>query len=142
MKNGVAAFVVGFIFALGLGISGMTQPQKVVGFLDLFGNWDPSLLFVMIGAIGVHFVAYKIIRKRKTPVFSSEWNVPIKTEITPSLVVGSVIFGVGWGLGGLCPGPAMVSLGSLQLRPLVFVVSMILGMLLFQLVDKKINIKK
>lgn len=142
MKNVVTAFAVGFLFALGLGISGMTQPQKVVGFLNLFGGWDPSLMFVMGGAIGVHFFTFKLIRRRKSPLFSAEWHVPTKTEITPALVLGSILFGIGWGLGGFCPGPALASLGSFELRPFIFVVSMFVGMILFKVVDKKFKINK
>ena len=142
MKNSLASFAVGFIFAIGLGISGMTQPQKVVGFLDLFGNWDPSLIFVMVGAILVHFVTYRIVRKRESPLLSTQWHVPTKKEITPALVTGSLLFGVGWGLGGFCPGPAVTSLASFELKPLVFVISMLIGMLLFKKVDQKLKIQK
>ncbi len=142
MKNGLAALVVGFVFAIGLGISGMTQPQKVVGFLDLFGNWDPSLIFVMLGGIVVHFVTYRLIRKLKSPLFSTDWNVPTKKEITPALVTGALLFGIGWGLGGFCPGPAVTSLASFEAKPFIFVLSMLVGMFLFRLVDKKLNIKK
>ncbi|MFZ4403201.1 MAG: DUF6691 family protein [Pseudobdellovibrionaceae bacterium] len=142
MKNGLAALAVGFIFAIGLGISGMTQPQKVVGFLDIFGNWDPSLIFVMVGGIIVHFLTYKLIRRRKSPLLSADWHVPTKKEITPALVTGALLFGIGWGLGGFCPGPAVTSLASLETKPFVFVMSMLVGMFLFRLVDKKLNIKK
>jgi uncharacterized membrane protein YedE/YeeE len=142
MKNGIAALVVGFIFALGLGISGMTQPQKVIGFLDLFGNWDPSLIFVMVGAIAVHLVSYRIIRKRNSPLLSMKWHVPTKTEVTPALVLGAVIFGIGWGLAGFCPGPAVTALASLSVKPLVFVISMIFGMLIFRELDKKLKLQK
>jgi uncharacterized membrane protein YedE/YeeE len=141
MKSAIVAFVVGLFFAIGLGVSGMTQPQKVLGFLDVFGSWDPSLLFVMVGAILVHFITYRLIRKRKTPILTESWHVPTKSEITPALIIGSVLFGVGWGLGGYCPGPVVTSLASFERRPLIFTVSMIIGMFLFKLVDKifKIN---
>jgi uncharacterized protein len=142
MKNALVALVVGFIFAIGLGISGMTQPQKVVGFLDLFGSWDPTLMFVMIGAIAVHFITYRIARHRKSPFLSTQWHVPTKKDITPSLVVGSVLFGVGWGLGGFCPGPAVTSLASFEVKPLVFVGSMLVGMMLFQVLDKRLKFRK
>lgn len=142
MKNALAALAVGFIFALGLGLSGMTQPQKVIGFLDLFGNWDPSLIFVMAGAIAVHFVTYKIIRKRKSPLLSMDWQVPTKKEITPALLGGSFLFGVGWALGGFCPGPAVTSLASFDKTPFIFVISMLLGMLIFRFVDQKLKIQK
>lgn len=142
MKNSLAALVVGFIFAIGLGLSGMTQPQKVIGFLDLFGQWDPSLIFVMVGGIVVHFVTYKIIRKKSSPLFGNQWHVPTKKDITPALLVGSFIFGVGWALGGFCPGPAVTSLASFDKGPAIFVISMLLGMWIFKLVDKKMKIQK
>lgn len=142
MKNALTAFVVGFIFSIGLGISGMTQPQKVIGFLDLFGQWDASLMFVMVGAISVHFIFYKIIRKRTSPLFSSSWHVPDKKEITPSLILGSILFGLGWGIAGFCPGPAITSLASLEKSPLIFVLSMFIGMILFNSLDKKLKLKK
>lgn len=142
MKNGLVALVVGFLFALGLGLAGMTQPQKIVGFLDVFGQWDPSLLFVMVGGVVVHFLTYKLIRRRPSPLLSPQWHVPTKREVTPALLVGSVLFGVGWGLGGFCPGPAMASLASLESKPLVFVLSMLTGMFVFGQLDRKFNIRK
>nr|BFD62408.1 YeeE/YedE thiosulfate transporter family protein [Bdellovibrio sp. HM001] len=142
MKNALAALVVGFVFAIGLGVSGMTQPQKVVGFLDLFGNWDPSLVFVMAGAIAVHFVTYRLIRRRPTPLLDTKWHVPTKTELTPALMVGAVLFGAGWGLAGFCPGPAVTSLASFEPRVFYFVISMLVGMYLFRLVDKKLKLQK
>ncbi len=142
MKNSLGAIIVGYIFAIGLGVSGMTQPEKVIGFLNLFGGWDPSLVFVMVGAISIHFVLYKWIRRRSQPLFASRWFVPEQTRITPSLVLGSAIFGVGWGLGGYCPGPALVSLGSLQARSAIFVSAMIAGMVLFKLVDRAVGFRR
>lgn len=142
MKNSIAALVAGFIFSIGLGLSGMTQPQKVIGFLDLFGNWDPSLIFVMAGAIAVHFVTYKIIRKRSSPLFDNNWHVPTKKDLTPALFVGSFLFGVGWALAGFCPGPAITSLASFEKTPLIFVLSMLIGMFIFKLVDKKYKFQK
>jgi uncharacterized protein len=142
MKNGLIALVVGFIFAIGLGLSGMTQPQKVVGFLDIFGAWDPSLMFVMIGAIGVHFVIYHFFRNRKAPLLDAKWHVPMKKEITAPLIIGSVLFGVGWGLAGFCPGPAMTALASFEVKPFVFVGSMLIGMVIFQQADKRMKFKR
>jgi uncharacterized membrane protein YedE/YeeE len=142
MKNNIAAGTVGFLFALGLGISGMTDPQKVLSFLDIFGQWDPSLAFVMIGAILVHFLLYRPIRGKRSPRFCSEWHVPTNSKITPSLIMGAVIFGMGWGLAGYCPGPAITSLATLNSRPLVFVAAMILGMFLFKVLDRKIGFKR
>ncbi len=141
MKKNISAFTVGFIFAIGLCVSGMTQTQKIVGFLDIFGNWDPSLLFVMVGAIFVHGIAYRIIIKRKSPIFSLEWHLPDKKEITPALVIGAMLFGVGWGLGGYCPGPAIVAVGGLQQAPLVLLLGMIFGMLAFNLINKILKLK-
>lgn len=142
MKNNVSAAIVGFVFALGLGISGMTQPEKVVGFLDIMGNWNPALMFVMAGAILVHSVSYKLIRKKQSPLFSEKWHVPDRRDVTPALVVGSTIFGIGWGLGGYCPGPAVTSLASLHIEPMIFVASMAGGMIAFRILDKKIGFKK
>lgn len=142
MKNSIVALLVGFIFAIGLGVAGMTQPAKVVGFLDIFGSWDPSLMFVMAGAIAVHFITYKLIRKRTKPVFDIKWHVPTSKEVTPTLMVGAFLFGIGWGLGGLCPGPAITALASFEVRPFIFILSMIIGMYLYRLVDKKLKLKK
>lgn len=139
MKNNISALIVGIIFALGLGISGMTHPEKVIGFLDLFGNWDASLAFVMVGAIAVHAVTYRWIRRKKSPLFSKEFYVPTSKELTPSLVIGAFIFGVGWALAGYCPGPALTSLASLNSRVIIFVVSMIFGMILFRIYKSIIN---
>lgn len=142
MKNNLGAIIVGYVFAIGLGVSGMTRPEKVLGFLNLFGGWDPSLMFVMVGAIAIHFFLYKLIRRRPQPLFASRWYVSERTQITPSLVSGSIIFGIGWGLGGYCPGPALVSLGSLQARPAMFVAAMIVGMVLFKIADRVVGFKR
>jgi uncharacterized membrane protein YedE/YeeE len=142
MKNNLTALLVGFIFALGLGLSGMTQPQKVMDFLNIFGTWDPTLMFVMVSAILVHAIAYKIIRRRSSPVFSVVWHVPQSQKITRSLVLGAIIFGMGWGLAGFCPGPAIVSLGALQQRAFIFVTAMLVGMYLFKQLDKKMKFKR
>lgn len=131
------SFLSGVIFAIGLGISGMTQPQKVVGFLDIFGNWDPSLMFVMIGAIAVHSISYLTLKREKKPKFDLEYSIPTKTEITKSLILGSFIFGIGWGISGFCPGPGIVSLFSGNLASLYFVVSMTVGILIYRILVKK-----
>ena len=128
MKKYLVAFISALLFSLGLGVSGMTDPQKVGGFLDVFGLWNPTLMFVMIGAISVHFIFLKLIRKKMKPIFANEFKTSNVTQITKSLIIGAFIFGVGWGLGGYCPGPAITSLASLSIRPLIFVLSMIVGM--------------
>jgi uncharacterized protein len=135
MNSRVAAFISGMIFALGLGISGMTQPAKVIAFLDITENWDPSLAFVMVGAILVHAVLYRLIRRRTTPLFASTFTVPTRTDIDARLVGGAALFGVGWGLGRFCPGPAVTSLASGNTAVVIFVIAMLAGMYLFKLVE-------
>jgi uncharacterized membrane protein YedE/YeeE len=131
MKRRLAAFVSGLVFAMGLCISGMTRPERVLAFLDVFGHWDPSLAFVMVGAIAVAAVAFRLAARRPAPVLGGEFRVPDRrTHVASGLVTGAVIFGVGWGLSGLCPGPAVVSLASGQLAAVVFVGSMVAGMAL------------
>lgn len=130
MKATVSAVFAGFVFGLGLVISGMTDPSKVVGFLDITGAWDPSLAFVMGGAVGVHALLYRIIRPGPRPLLASAWQIPSRHDIDLRLLGGAAIFGVGWGIGGYCPGPALVSVASLSAAPIVFVVAMSLGMAL------------
>ena len=136
MNASLAAFVAGLIFSVGLAISGMTQPGKVTAFLDIFGNWDPSLAFVMIGAIAVYAVLYRIIRHRPAPLYAAAFSIPTRSDLDARLLGGAALFGIGWGLGGFCPGPAVVSLASGQSAVIVFVVAMVAGMFLYQLVDK------
>lgn len=135
MKSLLASFVSGLVFAVGLGISGMTQPAKVVGFLDFAGNWDPSLACVMIGAILVYAVLYRLIRKRPSPLFVPTFSAPTQTDIEPRLVGGAAIFGLGWGLGGFCPGPALTSLAAGNSLIVIFVAAMIVGMYFYKLVE-------
>ena len=135
MNSGLAAGIAGFLFAIGLAISGMTQPGKVTAFLDLAGNWDPSLAFVMMGAIATHAVLYRVIRRRLTPLFASTFSVPTRSDLDYRLIGGAALFGIGWGLGGFCPGPAVTSLASGRLSVIIFVAAMLAGMLLYKLVD-------
>ena len=130
MKRRFTAFFIGLLFALGLGISGMTDASKVFNFLNLAGDWDPSLAFVMVGAIGVHLGSYRWILKRKRPAFADRFALPTRTDINSQLVLGAAVFGVGWGLGGFCPGPAVASLAGLDPAVAVFVAAMVGGMLL------------
>jgi uncharacterized protein len=139
MKRLAAAFVSGLIFALGLGISGMTQPSKVVGFLDFFGHWDPSLACVMIGAIAVYFVAWRLIVRRSAPLFSPRFVLPGRIAIDRPLIAGAAIFGAGWGLGGFCPGPAIASLASGSGTVVLFVLAMVAGMYLHSLIAHPIG---
>jgi uncharacterized membrane protein YedE/YeeE len=136
MKS-IVAFVVGLIFALGLGMSGMTQPQIVRGFLDIFGNWDPRLAAVMASAVVVHSIAYYLIRKRRKPILDQTFHVPTRSNLDRRLLGGAALFGLGWGWAGICPGPALVGLGSGNKAFLIFIVFMVLGMKVFQIIDRK-----
>jgi uncharacterized protein len=129
----LAALVSGALFAIGLAVSGMVQPGKVIGFLDVFGAWDASLLFVMGGAVGVYAVASRVVTGRRlAPIFGSRFHLPTRKDLDAKRVLGAALFGVGWGLGGYCPGPALVSASSGALPGLVFVVGMSAGLLLVQ----------
>jgi uncharacterized membrane protein YedE/YeeE len=130
MKINLVSFLSGIVFALGLGISGMTRPSKVIGFLDIAGSWDWSLAFVMLGGIAVFFVAFRLSRKMRAPLLAGEFSIPKRSELDIKLISGAAIFGAGWGLGGFCPGPAIVSLASGASSVLVFVVSMAAGIYL------------
>lgn len=130
MKATLTSFFSGVVFALGLGISGMTRPIKVIAFLDFFGAWDASLAFVMVGAIAVYFIAYRISRSMGTPVLTPAFAVPKRNDIDGRLIAGAALFGAGWGLGGFCPGPAITSLASGAAPVMVFVVAMAAGILL------------
>ena len=136
MTRSIAVFFGGLAFALGLGVSGMTDANKVIGFLNLAGDWDPSLAFVMVGAIGVHLVLYRLILRRQSPLFSDRFHIPTRRDISPQLVRGAALFGVGWGMGGFCPGPGLVSLTGFGSEAAVFVVCMLGGMTLEKLVRR------
>ena len=129
MRTALVSFVAGLVFAAGLGVSGMTNPLKVAAFLDVTGAWDPSLAFVMIGAIGVHAVLRIFIARRGRPLFDDRFHLPTRVNVDGRLVLGAATFGVGWGLSGYCPGPAVVSLASGAVAPVVFVAAMAVGML-------------
>ncbi len=130
MKSALVSFLSGVVFALGLGISGMTRPIKVIGFLDFFGAWDASLALVMLGAIAVYFVAYRISRSMRSPLLAAEFSIPSRTDLDPRLIAGAALFGAGWGLGGFCPGPAITSLASGAPAVFAFVAAMAAGMYL------------
>ena len=120
-------------------LSGMTDPSKVIGFLDLFGTWDPSLALVMGGAIMVGVFAFTVAKKRTTTFLGGVLRFPTNTDIDKKLVIGSLMFGTGWGLAGFCPGPALVSMADGQPKALVFVLAMLVGMLGFELMDRFIH---
>ena len=117
----------GIIFGIGLVISQMINPAKVLGFLNLFGEWDPSLAFVMIGALIVSSPLFHLFKNKEKPIFSSSFSIPSKKEIDKELIFGSILFGAGWGLVGLCPGPAITSIALLNASSAIFVVSMFIG---------------
>jgi uncharacterized protein len=124
----LAALGSGLLFGAGLLMSGMTKPAKVIGFLDPLGAFDPSLLFVMAGAIAVHFSAYRWLKRRTAPLFAPKFLVPTRRDIDAKLLAGAALFGAGWGLGGYCPGPGVVSLAGGGVQALVFVAAMLAGM--------------
>jgi len=130
MKANLISFGCGIVFALGLGISGMTQPSKVIGFLDVAGAWDLSLAFVMLGAIGVYFIAFRMTRKMRAPVLAARFSIPTRNDLDANLLLGAAIFGAGWGLGGFCPGPAITSLASGAMPVAAFVAAMAGGIYL------------
>jgi uncharacterized membrane protein YedE/YeeE len=132
----LASFVCGLIFGFGLLISGMTQPAKVLGFLDIFGRWDPTLAFVMAAALVVSGIGFALLRQGQRPVLAARYIWPTRTDIDRRLVVGSLLFGMGWGLVGLCPGPAIVNLADLMPSVMVFVLSMAAGMIIKDLWDR------
>ena len=135
MKVKIGAFLGGIMFGLGLAVSGMTQPAKIVGFFDFFGSWDPSLAFVMLGALLVYTPVYRwAIRTWQHPIWAPSFNLPTRKDIDGRLVVGSAIFGVGWGLGGYCPGPALTSVGAGSVEAFTFGASMLIGVAFYQLV--------
>ena len=129
----IACFGCGLIFGAGLLVSGMTQPEKVLGFLDIFGAWDATLAFVMAGAVAVSAAGFALARRRGAPVLAARYHWPTRSDIDAPLAAGAVLFGIGWGLVGICPGPALVNLAGLSVPIVVFVAAMALGMLGYEL---------
>ena len=134
--SAAAAFFAGLVFGIGLLVSGMTDPGKVQGFLDVAGAWDPSLAFVMAGAIAVGFFAFALAKRRAQAFLGGAMRLPQRRDIDARLVGGSIVFGIGWGLAGFCPGPALVSLGSGEAKAAVFVAGMLAGMLAYTLLER------
>jgi uncharacterized membrane protein YedE/YeeE len=129
-------FAIGLLFGLGLILAGMTDPGKVIGFLDLAGTWDPSLAFVMGGAIAVGFFAFALARKRTTNFLGGAMHLPRSSQIDKRLVIGGLSFGAGWGLAGFCPGPGVVSMASGEVKGALFVAAMLAGMVIFEIVER------
>lgn len=132
----LTAFVAGLVFGIGLIIAGMANPAKVLAFLDVAGRWDPSLVVVMAGAIGVGVIAFAIAKKRKASMLGLPMQLPGTTRIDARLLIGSTLFGVGWGLAGICPGPALVLLGTGTMKSVIFAVALLMGMALFELIGR------
>ncbi len=135
--SNLSEYLIGVLFGLGLIISGMTNPAKILAFLDIAGAWDPSFIFVMGGAVLVGLIAFYLAKNRTQSFLGGAMHIPTRRDIDRPLIIGSALFGVGWGLAGFCPGPALVSLGSGELKALVFVVAMLGGMLLFDFLGQK-----
>ena len=133
----LASFGCGLIFGLGLLISGMTEPEKVLGFLDVFGAWDATLAFVMAGAVAVAGAGFALARRRSAPLLAQRFAWPSRSDIDAPLLLGSALFGVGWGLAGICPGPALVNLAGLTAPMIVFVVAMVVGMFGYELWQRR-----
>ena len=133
----VTALLAGLVFGLGLILSGMANPAKVLGFLDLAGPWDPSLALVMTGAIAVGLVAFLVVRNRTVSLLGAAMNLPTARHADRRLVLGSLTFGIGWGIAGFCPGPGLVALGMGEAKAAVFVVAMLLGMGIFELAERR-----
>lgn len=129
---GIVAVVTGLLFGAGLAASGMTNPEKVQGFLDLTGVWDPSLMFVMGGAVVVTLISFRFILKLSRPVFSKQFHMPSSTSIDTRLIIGAALFGTGWGLVGYCPGPALAAIAYLNSDVMIFLVAMFVGAFLGQ----------
>lgn len=132
-----SSLLVGLLFGIGLIVSGMADPAKVLGFLDLAGEWDPSLAFVMLGAIAVGLAGFARAQRRKTSLLRAPMRLPVARQIDKRLVLGSTMFGVGWGLAGFCPGPALTALGMGEPKALLFVAAMLAGMGIYEMLERR-----
>lgn len=136
MSRHIVALLTGIIFGLGLAVSGMINPEKVLGFLDIAGNWDPSLALVMGGAVAVTLLAFRKVLKLPKPLFGARFEIPTSASVDPPLLIGATIFGIGWGIAGYCPGPAIASLTIGSLEPVVFIAAFIVGNFLSVMFDR------
>lgn len=138
MKTNVIALIAGIVFGIGLSLAHMIDPDKVLNFLDVAGHWDPSLLLVMVGALSTAFIAFRLILKHPKPVWAETFDLPKKRAIDLKLVTGAAIFGIGWGISGYCPGPAVTGLGLFSLESVIMVLAIYVGFIAYhRLVDKK-----
>jgi uncharacterized protein len=131
------SLLAGLVFGLGLILSGMANPAKVLGFLDLAGSWNPSLAFVMAGAVAVGLIAFAVARRRTLTWLGAAMQLPTSRDMDRRLVMGSALFGIGWGVAGFCPGPGLVALGMGELKALVFVLAMLAGMVIFEWLERR-----
>lgn len=138
LAQNLVALGAGLLFGLGLAVSQMIDPQRVIGFLDLAGQWDPTLAFVMGGAVATTLITFRLVLKQPAPLFGSKFWVPTRNDIDRPLVMGAALFGIGWGLGGYCPGPAIASLGLGAANPVLFLVAMIAGSLGYKALNRSV----
>ena len=132
MKQNLMALLCGIIFGIGLSLSHMINPNKVLNFLDITGSWDPSLIFVMLGALVVAFVSFQLILKRPAPIWVESFHISRKSSVDRPLILGAAIFGIGWGMSGYCPGPAVAGLGLLSMESVIMVAAIYLGFIAYQ----------
>jgi len=137
----LTALISGIIFGIGLIVSGMFNPAKVLGFLDIAGQWDPSLIFVMIGAISISFFAFRMAKQREKTLLETPFYLPVNQVVDLRLILGSMLFGVGWGIAGICPGPALVLTGS-GIEGTIFVIAMLTGMAIFEQLEKRRTMRR
>ena len=138
MKQNLVALICGILFGIGLSLSRMINPNKVLNFLDISGNWDPSLIFVMMGALAVAFISFKWILNRPAPIVAESFHISGKSSIDKTLILGAAIFGIGWGMSGYCPGPAVAGLGLLSSESVIMVIAIYLGFFAYnRIFDKK-----
>lgn len=137
MNRDLSALLAGLVFGTGLSLSEMTDRHRVLGFLDVAGDWDPTLLFVMGGAVLVTLITFRFVLRRPRPVLEQQFHLPSKKQVDAPIVVGAAVFGIGWGLAGYCPGPALASLTSLTLNPIVFCIALIAGSLLAKRIQRQ-----
>lgn len=137
MREYIASLLAGLIFGWGLALAGMTNPNKVLGFLDVTGAWDPSLLLVLAGAVAVTFIGFRMVLRRPQPLFGAQFQLPLRQAIDLPLVTGAAIFGVGWGISGYCPGPAIAMIAAPGQEAWVFLPAMLLGMVLHHLLERR-----
>ena len=135
MRTALTSLVSGTLFGAGLALGGMTDPARVRGFLDIFGDWDPTLAFVMGGAVIVMAIAWRIVPRLAEPLFGSQFHLPTKSDLAPRLIGGAALFGIGWGIAGLCPGPGIAALVIEPVAAAIFVIAMLAGMALVRLFE-------